>query len=196
MIPGDNGAGCGQRIFFAQDGVSGSDCDFGNGEAVVHVAEIDHADDFSRLWPGRADQDVVIVGVAVDDAVAQRRQRGEHFRFIRTEKSLDEHAPLGTLDVLEIVANPAGLREIPFQFAMRSGMRKIGQRSVHLAEKFAEAAQQIRSVRIYFGEDGSVNKREQPEEALRSVGERSRGECIATGCWADARQRELRRAQS
>ncbi len=80
----------------------------------------------------------------------------------------------GISDVLQIVSNPAGTSEVPLQFAMRGGMRKIHQRGIHLAEKLAETAQQLRSVRIYFGEDSSGNVGEQPEQALRSVGERRR----------------------
>ncbi len=169
VIAGDYGARRGQRIFFSQDSVCGRNRDFGNGKTVVHVSKIDHTDNFSRLRPGRTHQDVVIVGVAVDDAVAQRRQCRKRLRFVQPKKPLDQGPPCGIPDVSQIISNPACAREVPFQFPLGGRMRKIREGSFHLAEKLAETAQQLRTAGICFGEDGSRNIREQPEKALRSI---------------------------
>ena len=94
--------------------------------------------------------------------------------------------------MLQIAANPTGAREVPFQFAMCGGMREIRERGIQLAKKSSQAAQQLRGVRIYFGEDRSRNISEEPDEAFRSIGERRNRKGFAILGLANARQRKLR----
>jgi len=86
-------------------------------------------------------------------AAPERRRRE------KPEKPLDQRAPTGIVDVAQIISNPTGASEVPFQLPMRGRMGKIRQSGIHLPEKLAEAAQQLRCVRIYFGEDRSGNIR-------------------------------------
>src|SRR5580700_4185850 len=139
VIAADDSARSTERVSLAKDGVRGGNGNLRNGQTVVHISEIDHADYFSRLRPGRTDQHVVIVGIAIDDAAAQRRKCRNHVRFIQPKKSLDERAPTGIVNVAEVRSNPTGAREVPFQLPMRGRMRKIRQSGIHLTEKLAEA---------------------------------------------------------
>src|SRR5271165_6223287 len=49
LVGGENGAGRGERIVFTEYGVGSGDGGFGYGGGVMHVAEIDEADDAARL---------------------------------------------------------------------------------------------------------------------------------------------------
>src|SRR5579863_4704181 len=51
VVTGDERAGGLQRIVLAENGVGRGDGRLGNGEAVVHVAEVDDAGNLSRLGP-------------------------------------------------------------------------------------------------------------------------------------------------
>ena len=74
----------GEGVGFAQHKVSGGDGRFGQGEGVDHVTEVDDADGWRGLESGhsRSDEEVVVVGVVVDDLGAQMGQVEEHGRFI------------------------------------------------------------------------------------------------------------------
>ena len=68
-----------ERIRLVEDGVGDGQRQVADGVAVDHVAEIDQPDD--ALVPrvqvrAAADQDVVVVGIVVDDAGAQPGQEG------------------------------------------------------------------------------------------------------------------------
>ena len=98
----------------------------------MHVAKINHAYDLARRGPRITDQHVVVVGIAVNHAVAQARQDGHDLRFIERQKLLDKRAPLRVRDMFDKVPDPSGARRIPFHFAMGGGVRKRSQRRVHL----------------------------------------------------------------
>jgi len=106
---------------------------------VMHVAEIDHARDSSRLRPGRADENVAIVGVAVNHAAPEPRQDRNNIALIERQEFLDHLPPRGVADVLQVATNPRGARKIPFQFALCGVVREIGKRGVNFAEELAEA---------------------------------------------------------
>src|SRR5580704_4647747 len=194
VIADDDGARRLQRVFLAEHRVGGGNCDLGDSEAVMHVSEINHADYFSRLRPRRTNQDVVIVGVAMDDAAAQRGQCRTNVRFVQREELFDECAPTGITNVMQMVSNPVGASEVPFQFPLGGWMRKICEGGIHFAEKLAAVMQQLQSVRVYFCENRARNIREHPEEALRSIGQDRDRERVGVRRWANARQRKLGRA--
>ena len=77
---GDKGSGSGQRLPLAEDGIGGGDSGLGYDQAVVHVAEINDAD---LVAVARAVyEDVVVVRVAVDDALAQRGEKGHDLGLV------------------------------------------------------------------------------------------------------------------
>ncbi len=125
---------------------------------MVYVAKIDHVGDFARLRPGIAHENVVIVGVAVDDAAAQPRQRRNHIRIVQPEEFFDEGAALRISDVLNIVLYPNGSRGIPLQLPVRGRMREGMQRGIHLAKKAAQITEQFQRVRADLGENRSLHK--------------------------------------
>src|SRR5258708_37244949 len=136
---------------------------------MVHVAKINLSQDMPRLGPRITSQHVVVDGIAVNHAASQAWQDMNDFRFIQRKKCFHQRAPLRSADILDIVLDPTGARRIPFQFAMRSGVRKRLQRRVHLAKKPAEIAKKLRRMRPNFGENRSTYKRKKPDEARRAV---------------------------
>src|SRR5215467_8743620 len=107
---------------------------------MMHVAEVDHTGDFARLRPKSAYQNVVVVGVAVNDAAAQAWQPRYHFGFVKCKKSLNQRAVLRAFDFWDVFFDPRSARGIPFEFALRGGMLERLQGRFHLAKELAEIA--------------------------------------------------------
>src|SRR5579864_5079025 len=99
---------------------------------MVHISEIDHADYFSRLRPRWADQHIVIVGIAVNDAATQGWQGGNYFRLVKRKELFDERTLRRIPDVRQKLPNPTRSRKVPFQVPMRSRMREMRERDPHL----------------------------------------------------------------
>src|SRR5690348_4958887 len=196
VISNDNLSGSLQRVVFAKDGISSGDGGLGNRDAVVHVAEIDHADDFSRLRPGRADEHVVIVRVSINDAVAERRQSWDDLRFVKIQEFLNEGAKGWSGDVSEVAANPGGAGQIPLQFAMRGGVGKIGECIIHFSKKVAETPEERWAVRANICQNSSREVGDQPNKAVRVITNFGLNKRFAVTRWADARKRQLRSTQS
>ncbi len=76
VISRHNGGCRAEHVLLSQDGVRSGDGRLSHSQPVVHVAKIDHADHFSRLRPRSADEYVVIVRVAIDDAALKMRKDG------------------------------------------------------------------------------------------------------------------------
>jgi hypothetical protein len=73
-------------------------------------------------------------------------------------------------------------------------MFKRLQRRIHLPEKPTEIAQKFRRMRPHFGQNFSLHKREQPDEARHAIRYCNRGEKFATVVRYNARQGQLVRA--
>ena len=99
VIGGQNGGNSGERIVVAEDGIGGGDGGLSDGDGLVHVAEVDHRNDLARLRPGRRDERVVVVGVAVDDAATKVRNMRKGFAFEEVEQIGSEETTLGIFDV-------------------------------------------------------------------------------------------------
>src|SRR5216683_1033162 len=172
--------------------ISGSDSKLADCVRVHHVAKVDHADDLPAFPGGVADQDIVVVGIIVNDTHAQRRQRGQHLCFKGREKTLDNSASFRLYDVLEIIADPPGTLQVPLQCAMRSGMREILQCAIHPAQQIAEAGKQFGGVGARFREKSSRNVGEQPSEVGRAIPGYYLRDALACGCEAYLRQQKRR----
>ena len=140
----------------------------------MRVAKINQTCDFSWLWPGVTDQHVVVVRIAVNYAVAQTRQVGNHFGFVQREKLFHQRAPLRIGNVLDMVFDPSRARRIPLEFAMRRGMIERLQRRVHFAQKLAKIAKQLVRMRANLRQNRSIHEAEQPDEPRRAVCRRHR----------------------
>ena len=181
-----------QRVFFPKNGVSGCNRRLRRCDSIMHVAKINHPGDLSRLRPRLADQHVVVVRIAVNHPAPQAQQIGNHFRFIQRQKLFHQRAPFRISNVPDILLDPTGTRRIPFQFAMRSGMRKRLQRRIHLAKKPAKIAKQLRRMRTDFRKNFSVHEAEQPDESRRAVRRDSRRKQFTRLIGNNAGQGQLR----
>ena len=164
--------------------------------AEVHVAEIDDAENLARLRPWRADQGVVIVGVAIDHAAAEVGKIRNGIGFEEIEKLFRESAALRIRDIGKIIAGPQGAGEIPLEFADCSGMRKIKECEIEFAKEAAERSKKLRRMRFGFSEGGARKKGEEPDEARGAVFEFEAGKELALLCGHDAGQSEMRCALS
>src|SRR5215472_16162253 len=114
---------------------------------MMHVAEVDHTGDLARLRPWGTYQNVVVVGVAVNDTAAQTRQPRYHFGFVKCEKSFNQRAVLRAFNFRDVFFDPRGARGIPFEFAMCGGMLERLHAGVYLAKELAQIAKNFRGVR-------------------------------------------------
>ena len=140
-----------QRVALAEQRVGRRNRRLADDLAQQHVAEIDHADRLAWLDVWRADQQIVIVRVAVNDASAQAREHRRNLVLVLDQAALHHGAASRICDRAEMLANPAGAREIPLELTLRGGMRKIDQRSVDLPEQPANAVQQLGAMRAGLG---------------------------------------------
>ena len=84
VIARDDVRGSCERIGLTEHRVRGGNGEVTDCAGMHHVTEIDYATDLSSFFAcctGCADQHIVIVGIAVNDARAQRGQDGQHLRF-------------------------------------------------------------------------------------------------------------------
>ena len=118
VIAGEEARDAGHRVAQLHRGVGRGDRRLADEVGVAEVAEIDHAGD-GRGGPGAGDDDVVVVGVVVDHPLAQPVERRPHAGVEVGEPALDQRAPAAVLDVLQVVADPARLPQVPFELAVR-----------------------------------------------------------------------------
>ena len=64
----------------------------GYGNRVMHVPKVDYGLSLAWLRPRRADEHVVIVGIAVDHAATQMRDCGHDFRFVELQEFFENSA--------------------------------------------------------------------------------------------------------
>src|SRR3984957_2628457 len=96
-------------IFLAQSHVGARDGELANRRRVMQVAEVDKADDLVSIH-----QNVVIVGVAVNHATAQRRKVRSHCEDLFDQRRLGGE--------MQIIADPGGAFQVPLQFVVSSSM--------------------------------------------------------------------------
>ncbi len=140
-------SGGGQWIGLVEHGVSGGDCQLKNGGGVHHVAKINQPGDAARLLaPGR-DQHVVVVGVAVDDALAQFRQTGNHLVLKMFQYVLDERKLIRLLNSVDALADGfTGKGHVPMQMAVHGGMAEIGKSDGGASQKVTQIIKQVGAV--------------------------------------------------
>jgi hypothetical protein len=194
VISSKDGGGKGERIVVAEDGVGGRDGGFCDGDGFVHVAKVDDREGLAGLRPGRRDESVVVVGIAIDDAATKMRDARKGFAFEEVEEIGGKRATLYIFDVWKKFAGPEGTGEIPFQVAFGEGMRKIEERDIDFGEQTAETLEEFHGMRVDLGKDRAGQKREQPDEARGAIGEFSPREEFAIESATDAWKRKLGRA--
>ena len=106
MVACHDRRGSREGVGFVQHGVGGGDGETADCVRVHHVAEVDHADDLPRPGISAADQDIIIVGIAVNDTHAQPGQDRQDVRRELREKVFDDSTLCGLRNMLEVVANP------------------------------------------------------------------------------------------
>ena len=135
--------GHGQRVGFVQDGVGGGNRRIAGHATVDHVAKVEQAGD--PLVVGEevvvaAGQHVVVVGVAVDDGLAQLRQvrRGLHLEAVQV--TFHQGAALRVGDFVEVGADDRRcVGQIPVEVAVYGGMVETGQRAVEFCHEATQA---------------------------------------------------------
>lgn len=167
---GDHCGGDGEDVWFTEDGVRAGDGDFGDGEAVVHVAEVDDAQGLAGERPRRADQDVVVVGVAVNHAAAELSELRDNFGVVQSGKFFYDPAAGWVGNFVEVIFDPACGGGVPFEFAGGGGVLKSFQCRSYFAQEDAKAFQEFFAVGADFGELDGVDVGEEPDEAFGFVG--------------------------
>src|ERR1700722_2010399 len=96
----------GERIFLIESDIGTCNGQLANSCRVMHIAEIDERGFVS------VNNDIVIVGVAMNYAVAERCQIGSH-----GEHSLDQCRIGGEV---EVIADPKSAFQVPLEFPTRA----------------------------------------------------------------------------
>ncbi len=193
MVAGDDRGRRGERVVLVQERVGRRDRRLRHEEAVVHVAEVDEARHLAGMGVRRADQDVVVVRVAVDDAASQAGEGGHDLRLEAREHPLDERPPLRLAHVPECAADPRGAREVPLEVPVGLGVVEAGEGRVELAEQPPEAYQHLRRARSGLGERCSRQPAEHPDEPRSPVRPRDDRDGLPIPRRHDPRHRQVRR---
>ena len=106
------------------------------------------------------------------------------------EKVLDDGTPLGLRDVLEVVAYPNSMPQVPSQRALGSRMCEVLQGAVQPAQSAAEAVEQCRRMGFDFSENSPRHVGEHAHEMLLTVDSGSRCDALACGGNAHLLQQE------
>ena len=97
----------GERIFFVQSYIGARNGELADGRCVVQIAEIDDRPNLVSL-----NHNVVIVGVAVNHAMAQRSQIRSH------RENFFDQSRIGSQ--MQVIADPKSAFQVPFKLPMRA----------------------------------------------------------------------------
>jgi hypothetical protein len=136
----------------------------------VHVPEVHEPGDGARQYARIPDDDVVVVGVAVDHLAAQPRQRGHHLALEARERAAGERAARRVVDPPEAGGVASGMRQVPDELPARGGVLEAGECLVHLAEQPPERRERLRRARPRRSERRPRKPSQHPDEPLRPVG--------------------------
>ena len=196
MIPGEDRPCGGDRVFFAENCVGRGEGRLRDGQACVHVAKIDDAHDLSGPRRNRPDKSVVIVAIAIDDAAPEAVEAGNSLLLEQIQEMLSKSAPLGVNDRGKHLEGPKRPAEIPLQNAVCRRVRKIQEGRVHLGKEAAETLQEFGRMGLHFGQCGTRQEREQPDDAAGAIGGLHVREQLAAGVGNHPGKSKMRRAVS
>ena len=140
VVTGDDRCGRGQRIGGAEGDVCHRDRDVVDDVAVHHVAKVeDPRDGLARL----VDEDVVVVGVAMDDAAPEVREHRDDMGPMVRCKCCDPVGERSVGDQGEIRADDAlGVREVPMEITMEGRMIEVRERATQATDRATEVPPQ------------------------------------------------------
>src|SRR5271157_2876660 len=181
MISGENRA-CGpDRVLLAENRVGRGDGRLRNGQARVHITKVNNAHDLPGLRRNRSDKNVVIVGIAIDDAATKALETGDSLLLEQVQEMLSESAPLGINDRGKLLEGPERSAEIPFQDVVCRRMGKIQQGRVHFAQEAPKTLQQFGRMRLHFSQWAARQERKQPNDVPGAIGGLHVREQLAAG---------------
>ena len=109
----DGGYGC-QRVGLVQQGIGCRNRRFGSQHAVDHVTKVENARNASLRH-----HHIVVIGISMDDGVAQQRQPGRGLVDKAAQQPLDQGAALGIGDFVLVLADHCGrLCQVPVKGAV------------------------------------------------------------------------------
>ena len=185
----------GEHVRLAEKRVRRRDRRLGHDQPVVHVAEVDDADDRVRFAPRAVHERVPVVAVAVDDGLPEAGQHGRDL-VEALEEALGQCAPRRVGDAGQRVADPARPREVPLQLAMGRGVIEAGERAVHVSKEAPEALVQLVRPGPRLGQRHAVDPRQEERETSVAPRVRDPGDGPAVEGGHDPRQRQRRRLAS
>jgi len=125
VIAGDDVRGRRQRISHAQRRISHGRGEPADDGRMEHIAEVDEAEAIVVSADPIPDHHVVVVGISVDHPRPQRRQSRLDLFVEQREHALDERSPIRPLNRPDVVADPRGAGQIPFEYPVRRGVGKV-----------------------------------------------------------------------
>jgi hypothetical protein len=194
VVARDDGGRGRERVALAEQRVRGRDHRLRHEEPVVHVAEVEEAGHDPGRRRGGADEHVVIVGVAVDDASPQARERGHDLGLVACQRPRHEGPACRVAHVVERAPDPAGAGEVPLEVAVGLGVLEAEERLIQLGEEPAEPAEQFGRARAGLGQRRPEQPREHPREPRRAVRARDERHEVAAQRRDDAGKGQVRRA--
>jgi len=194
VVAGRDGGRGGERVRRAEQRVGGCDRGLRRDDGVHHVAEVEQADDAlvarQEIVAAAADQHVVVVGVVVDHAVAQRPEARQRRRREAVEQALDQRPPRVSRDLGEQrTDHRGGARDVPVELAVRGRVVERGERAVERAHEAAEVGEQRRRVRARRRERRARQPGQQPDVVAATVGARHALDLPAVAAGDHARAR-------
>src|SRR5690349_21683935 len=143
----DMGGGC-ERIGLPKHRIGSSNRQSANGCRMHYVTEVEYTDNLPGFCAAIVDQHIIVVAIIVNNTCPQQGQPGCNLLLELEKKTLDDPMPCWLLNILQVVANPIGILQVPLQYAMRGGMSEVGQRTIQRTNRKAQAMKQCRCVGI------------------------------------------------
>jgi hypothetical protein len=164
MIAGGHRRGRGQRIVLVERRVRHRDGQVVHQVAHHHVAEVHDA---SHALGLRIDQDVVVVDVSVDDALAERRQTGRHGLAVHGHHALDEAPQGGIADQWQALGDHHGCGgQVPMERAVQGRVIEAGKRPVHHGDRAPQVPEQRIALARRVAEGGALEAGDEAHEVL------------------------------
>ncbi len=133
-VAGSDQGGGGERILLVEHEVSGSDGELGDGDRVAGVTEIDQAGEQRFVVGISLYQQIVVVGIVVNDAAFEARQARDDLASEALDMAFDQVSPGGLGDLFGEVREIVGALDIPRVVAMCARVVKAAKCQIEVRE--------------------------------------------------------------
>ena len=146
MVAGDHRRRRGPRNLLAQHDVGGRDGKLADGDGEDHVTKINKPAEPQPRWVAVIHQEIVVVGIVVDDAVVEFAQPRHHQPLEPRQVPGHQLSPGAVFDELQAVGQLGGPTQVPRNSPPGAGVVEAHQGQVEPGEPTPDFLEQRRGV--------------------------------------------------